>query len=100
MNVKIIRVSHITRKPNTNAKATLKKMLMITCRALFVLISSANGKPLSIIFDIASALLPPNKPNTIETVVEVGMPNVLKMSSRITSVAATPRKMQSTSSRV
>ena len=49
---------------------------------------------------MASAVLPPSRPKTIETVVEVGIPNVLKMSSRITSVAATPRKMHITSSSV
>ncbi|EJW97731.1 hypothetical protein EVA_14162 [gut metagenome] len=55
--------------------------------------------PLSI-FDIARAVLPPRRPNTIETVVEVGIPKVLKISNNITSVAATPRKIHITSLRV
>ena len=36
----------------------------------------------------------------METVVEVGIPNVLKISKRMTSVAATARKMHMTSSKV
>ena len=48
----------------------------------------------------ARAVLPPSRPKTIDTVVEVGMPSVLKMSSRMTSVAATARKIHITSSSV
>ena len=50
------------------------------------------------ILDMAMAELPPNRPNTIDTVVDVGIPSVLKMSSRMMSVAATERKMHITSS--
>ena len=80
--------------------ATLRKMPIITLSALSVLMSSAYVWPASVILLMASAVLPPKSPNTIETVVDVGMPNVLKMSRRITSVAATARKMHITSSKV
>jgi hypothetical protein len=52
------------------------------------------------IFDIAKAEEPPRRPKTIDTVVLVGIPNVLKISIRITSVAETARKMQMTLSNV
>ena len=46
------------------------------------------------------AVDPPSSPNTIETVVEVGIPSVLKMSSRMTSVALTARKTHITSAKL
>ena len=46
---------------------------------------------------MARAVLPPSNSKTIETVEDVGMPSVLNMSSRITSLTPTARKMQMTS---
>ena len=43
---------------------------------------------------------PPNNSNTSETVVEVGIPNVLNTSSTMTSVTMTARKSVITSSKV
>ena len=50
-------------------------------------------------FISAKAEEPPSRPNTIDTVVDVGIPKVLKMSSRMTSVALTDRKMHITSAK-
>ena len=45
----------------------------------------------SAILKMASAIAEPSRPNTIDTVVEVGSPSELKMSSRITLPSIIPR---------
>ena len=51
------------------------------------------SSPAATIFSIETATAAPRSSNTIETVVEVGRPNVLYISSKITSVSMTARKM-------
>ena len=71
-------------------------MAKITDNALSVFSKSAKvNKPLSseMIFSIERMNVPPNSSNTIDTVVEVGMPSVLNTSSNTTSVTITARKI-------
>ena len=100
LKVNTRRVIHITIKPMTKAIATDRNIPIITESALSVLISSAYVNPWLNILEMAKAELPPNNPNTIETVVEVGIPKVLKMSIKMMSVVETARKMHITSSKV
>lgn len=84
--------------PNTKAMATLTKMAMMTLSAL--LLFSKSSKPnegSACIFKMASTNVPPNSSNTSDTVVEVGRPNVLNMSSTMTSVTITARNIVITS---
>ena len=70
--------------------ATETKMAMITESALSVLIRSPNPNvSLWCTLISAKANVPPNNSNTIETVVEVGIPIELKTSSSTTSVSIT-----------
>ena len=79
--------------------ATLTKMAIITLSALSELSRSLYVSVSSpIIFIVARMNVPPNNSNTSDTVVEVGMPSVLNMSSTMTSVTITARKMVITSS--
>ena len=48
---------------------------------------------LSAIFKMATATAAPSNSNTIETVVEVGSPKVLKVSNKIISVSITAKKI-------
>ena len=78
--------------------ATLTKMAMITCKAFSVLSNSLNAKLSSpIILMVATIKVAPNNSKTKETVVEVGIPKVLKMSSTMTSVTITAKKITITS---
>ena len=84
--------------------ATERKMPKITEMAFSVLSRSPNESkvpsiavaPLAICSN-AMAKAPPNNSNTIETVVDVGMPSVLNMSSNTTSVTITARNTHITS---
>ena len=71
--------------------ATDTNMATITCSALSVLMRSpiCSSPLLFIVLMMASAKVPPSNSNTIETVVEVGRPMVLKTSSSTTSVSMT-----------
>ena len=69
---------------------------MITDSAFSVLSSSANPScPVEspAILIKARTNVPPNSSKTIDTVVEVGIPRLLKISSSTTSVTITARKM-------
>ena len=73
-------------------------MATITLNALSVLSRSAKPSVGSAAILIAARTnVPPSNSNTSETVVEVGMPSVLNMSSTITSVTITARKTVITS---
>ena len=104
VNVNTIRATHCTNEPNTKAIATLKKMPKITLRAFSVFNKSPSDRatpstpavPFKIFIN-AMAKAPPSSSNTILTVVEVGIPMVLKMSSRMISVTITARKTHITS---
>ena len=84
--------------------ATLRKIPRITLSAFSVLSRSPRERatpsaptvPLRI-FMSAMAKAPPSNSNTMLTVVDVGMPRVLKMSSRMTSVTITARNTHITS---
>ena len=78
--------------------ATLTKMAIITCKAFSVFSKSLNAKLSSpIILMVATIKVAPNNSKTKETVVEVGIPKVLKMSSTMTSVTITAKKITITS---
>ena len=78
--------------------ATLTKIATITLNALSVLRRSPNeseGSPA--ILMAARMNVPPNNSNTSDTVVDVGIPKVLKMSRMMTSVTITARNIVITS---
>ena len=73
-------------------------MPIITDSALPVFKSSGKVSEASpAIFTTAMAKVAPKSSNTIETVVDVGMPRELKMSSKIMSVTITAIKMHMSS---
>ena len=88
-----------TTVPNTNAMATDRNMPRMTDRAFSVFSSSPICRVLdgSAILKSATTNVAPSNSNTIDTVVDVGMPSELKMSSRIMSVTMTAMKMAMTS---
>ena len=88
------RASHCTSIPKKKAMATERKIPMITDRALSVLIRSP--KPIASLLCAlisARAKVPPSNSNTMDTVVEVGIPIVLKTSSSTTSVNMTASRI-------
>ena len=68
---------------------------MMTDKAFSEFSISAKVSPVSSAasLTIARANAPPNNSKTIDTVVEVGSPRVLKVSRRITSIAMTARQI-------
>ena len=82
-------------EPKKNAIGTEMNMPNITSIAFSVFIRSPSPNPVwsPCIFIMANMVVPPRSSNTIETVVEVGSPRLLNMSSRITSEIITDRKM-------
>lgn len=94
-NENIARVTNCTNVPVTNAIATDRKMPSITESALPVLRRSVRPRslPSAAIFISATAKAAPSSSNTIDTVVDVGMPSELKMSRRMMSVTITAMKM-------
>lgn len=56
-------------------------------------VSICKAPALFIVFTIAKANVPPNNANIIDTVVDVGSPIVLNMSSKTTSVSMTANKI-------
>ena len=68
---------------------------MMTDKAFSEFSISAKVSPVSSAASliIAKAKVPPNNSKTIDTVVEVGNPKKLKVSSRITSTAMTARQI-------
>ena len=100
---------YITTVPQTKAITTEIRIPPIIAIALPVLIMSAivasepSGSVTSASFAILKILIPtaaPSSPNTSDTVVEVGIPSVLKISSRITLVNITARNSSMTSANV
>ena len=90
------RDTYCTKVPVINATATDRNIPNITDKAFSVFIMSPSESiPVSspTIRIIANINVPPNNSNTIDTVVDVGSPNVLKMSSRTTSVTITASRM-------
>ncbi len=81
--------------PKKKAIATERKMASITVKALSVFSRSPNwSAPLELAILINEiATVPPNNSNTSETVVEVGIPRELKISSNTTSVSMTASKI-------
>ncbi len=78
--------------------ATETKMAIITCKALEELTRLLMSRLWSAAnFNVASMTVPPNSSKTRDTVVEVGMPSVLNISSTMTSVTMTARKIVITS---
>ena len=75
--------------------ATDRKIPSITERAFSVFNKSVNSNPSvsEAIFNSASANVAPSNSKTIETVVEVGIPNELKISSKMMSVTMTAMKI-------
>ena len=73
-------------------------MAMMTLRALSELSNWSKVRlPSAFIFKRARMNVPPRSSNTSDTVVDVGKPSVLNMSSTITSVTITARKIVITS---
>ena len=71
-------------------------MPSITDKAFSVFSRSLNPNPVAspAILMSDTTKVAPRSSNTIDTVVDVGIPNVLNMSSRIISVTITAMKMQ------
>lgn len=99
----------MTTVPHTKAIATEIRIPPMIAIALPVLIMSAieAGSPSGIVttepFESLNTQMPtaaPSRPNTSETVVDVGMPSVLNRSSRITFVNITARNSSITSANV
>ena len=88
-------------RPAENARATDTKMAKITDSAFAVLISCPREYIPSdlTILRIDMANVPPRRSNTIDTVVDVGIPKVLNTSRRITSVSIMPTQMAMISSK-
>ena len=91
----MVRASTCTTVPKTKAMATERKMPSITDSAFSVFSRSLKprSRPPAILMS-ATTKVAPSSSNTSETVVEVGMPRVLKMSRRMMSVTITAMKMQ------
>ena len=87
--------------PKKKAMATETNMAMIMPSAFSVFIRSPTVSPVVSFasFRSTNAVVPPSSSNTRETVVEVGSPRLLNMSSRITSEIITARKMNISSFR-
>jgi len=82
--------------PTVNAINTDSKIPVMMARAFSELMYSESSRmepPMLLIFTTETATAEPSNSKTMETVVEVGIPNVLNMSSIITSVIITARKM-------
>ena len=91
---------YCTNIPKKKAIATDTKIAMMTDSALSVLMRSPNSSELSPYTLIkARANVPPSNSNTIDTVVEVGIPMELNTSSRTTSVSITASRMHIISSK-
>ena len=86
---------YCTTLPKKKAIATERKMARITVKALSVFSKSPNCKaPLELaILTSDRATVPPSNSNTSETVVDVGIPNELKISSSTTSVNMTASRI-------
>jgi hypothetical protein len=80
--------------PKKKAKATDTKIANITCKALSVFKSKLCDKlgSLMILME-AIANVAPRSSKTMETVVDVGRPKLLKRSSKMTSVTIAATKM-------
>ena len=92
VKVKISLEIYWTKVPTAKAIATETNIAIIIVNALLVFMSSpALMAESPKVFINAIATVPPRSSNTMETVVDVGSPSVLKMSSRTMSEAITAR---------
>ena len=90
-----MRDRNCTTVPKKNAMATDRNMPRITDRAFSVLSRSLNPRSIPpAIFIMATTNVAPSNSNTIDTVVDVGIPSVLNTSSSMMSVTITAIKMQ------
>ncbi len=98
-NVNTNRVKNWTIVPKMKAMATDRNIPMITDRAFSVLSRSPIARVLSgaMILNSATTNVAPSSSNTIDTVVDVGIPRELNMSSNIMSVTITAMNMVMTS---
>ncbi len=98
-NVKTSRDINWTNVPNTKAIATERNMPSITERALSAFNKSPipSSLPGAAILNNATTNVAPNSSNTIDTVVEVGIPSELKISNNMMSVTMTAINIVTTS---
>ena len=91
-----MRATNCTTVPKKKAMATDRKMPRMTESAFSVFNRSLRPSPVVSEASLSSdtTKVAPSSSNTIDTVVEVGIPSVLKTSSRMTSVTITAMKMQ------
>ena len=81
--------------PKKNAIATERKIPRMTDNAFSVFRRSLKPRSLPpVIFISATTNVAPSSSNTIDTVVDVGIPSELNTSSRMMSVTMTAMKMQ------
>ena len=104
LKVNISLVIHTTIEPTINAIATDIRMPDMITSVLPELIkrpmSCAINSSLPLILTVATAIADPRRPKTSDTVVDVGRPNVLKRSRRMTLANITPRNSIITSENV
>ena len=87
---------YCTTVPATNATATeirMPEMIVSDRELLMYSATSASDLPSASSVKAAAASAMPSNSNTIDTVVEVGRPSELKVSSRIMSVTITAKKI-------
>ena len=95
MNENSSRAMNCTRVPKKKAMATERNMPSMTESAFSVLRRSLNprsGVSVAILISDTTNVAPSSS-NTIDTVVDVGMPSELKMSSSMMSVTITAMNM-------
>ena len=94
MKVKSKREIYCTTNPKKKAIATERKIARMTVSALSVFIKSPSDCVGSLaIFTKEYATVPPSNSKTMDTVVDVGIPSELKISSKTTSVSITATRM-------
>ena len=90
----MVRERNCTTVPNTNAMATDRNMPRITDNAFSVFRRSLSPRSIPpAILMRATTKVAPSSSKTMETVVDVGIPNELKMSRSMMSVTITAMKI-------
>lgn len=88
----------MTTVPTTNAMATEAKIAKIICRHFSSLMYSSKGQvKKELLLKIAMPMAAPSKENTNATVVDVGNPSVLKVSSKMMFATITAKNSSMTS---
>ena len=91
----------MTTVPTTNAMATEAKIAKIICRHFSSLMYSSKGQvKKELLLKIAMPMAAPSKENTNATVVDVGNPSVLKVSSKMMFATITAKNSSMTSWKV